>query len=76
MMCFGLNYGVGGHLSGLKIGVVNDEVSSNECMNSSLETFEIQRFDCILQKTSCRFIRNFDQEVAELVRIFNIVKSF
>lgn len=67
-MCFGLNYGVGGKLSELKIGVVNEEVPMfNECFNSSLETFKIQRYDCILQKTSCRFISNFDQDVAELV---------
>lgn len=64
----GLYYGMGGRIDGLVLGVVSDEVLSHqECFNSSLKTFEIQGFDCVLSKTSCRFIEDFDQTVAELV---------
>lgn len=77
LMCFGLNYGLGGKLSGLVVGVVNDEVPSiSDCYNSSLKTFEIKRFDCIVQKTSCVFIKNFDQDTAKLVRILLPEKFF
>ena len=68
-MCVALNYGIGGKITGIVIGVVNDEVPKHsDCFNSSLKTFEIQRFDCNLFSTSCRFIKAFNQSVAKLVR--------
>lgn len=69
--CVTLHYGIGGEIKGIKLGIVNHEVTFNdECFNNSLVTSEIRGYDCFLHKVSCRFIQEFDENVAEKVKFF------
>lgn len=64
----GMNYGIGGRIRGLRLGIVNDEVDSIEqCANRSLGRVETQERLCLPGKASCRFIDEFDEDVAEKV---------
>lgn len=66
--CLSLQYGIGGKINGLKLGVVNNEVANiNDCFNRSLITITTHDFDCMLNKASCRFINDFDTSDADLV---------
>ena len=63
-----MHYGVGGRISGIKIGIVNNEVvSMNECSNKTLTTPTINGFNCDLRKSSCRFLDELDPEYVEKV---------
>lgn len=56
---------VGGNPKGLRLGIVNEEVASyKECTNKSLKTFELENYECHLNKISCRFIKDIDDEFA------------
>lgn len=56
---------VGGNPKGLRLGIVNEEVSSHqECTNRSLRTFQLEDYECRLNKISCRFIKDIDDEFA------------
>lgn len=74
--CAGMHFGVGGIIKGMQLGVVNDEVpNNNDCANSSLITFRREGVECVLNKVSCRFIQEFDEDIAKKVRsIFKIFK--
>ena len=56
---------VGGNPIGLKIAIVDDEVSSfKDCQNSSLITSFVHDNTCDLHKVSCRFINHINDSVA------------
>lgn len=66
--CICLHYGVGGKIKELAIGIVNHEVTSyKECFNQTSITVNIQGFECLLNKASCRFIEEIDSEIANKV---------
>lgn len=71
MLCFGLfHYSVGRDPIGLKIGIVNDEINYNDCFDESLiTTIDLQNKTCELNKISCRFINQFNDSIAEKVRL-------
>jgi hypothetical protein len=60
-VCLSLHFGIGDQLKGLVLGVVNDETSS--CFTSRVDWF-----GCELKKFSCRYLEEFDQSAAELVK--------
>lgn len=63
-----LNYAIGGRIRDLSLGFVNNEVDSiNQCFNESLRTTNLNGFECHLNKISCRFINEFDDEIAKKV---------
>ncbi|KAL7040383.1 hypothetical protein ACKWTF_000370 [Chironomus riparius] len=55
---------IGGNPIGLKFGVVDDEVNYNDCFNTSLITTIAHEDTCDLHKVSCRFIQEFQDNVA------------
>lgn len=56
---------IGGNPIGLKMGVVNDEVSSYEdCFNSSVITTFIHDDTCDVHKISCRFLHELNDSIA------------
>ena len=59
---------IGGNPIGLKIGVVDSEISSyQDCTNSSLITTFVHDGVCDLHKVSCRFLNSFDDNVAKKI---------
>lgn len=63
LVCFYV--AIGGNPIGLKIGIVDDELSSfNDCWNSSLITTQLRNDTCDLNKISCRFINHINDSVA------------
>lgn len=63
LVCFYV--AVGGNPIGLKIAIVDDEVSSfRDCSNSSLITTFVHDGSCDLHKISCRFINQINDSVA------------
>jgi hypothetical protein len=75
-VCILLRVAIGNRIAGLVLGVINDEVENyTDCFNASLETVKVRRSKCVMQLLSCRFIDQFDQNVAELVRIPNKLLS-
>lgn len=67
-----MHYCIGGNFSDLKIGIVNEEITSAiECRNHSVVTIALNGFQCILSKASCRFIDELDDETAEKVTNFS-----
>lgn len=65
MTIFCLQNTVGGNPLGLVLGIVNGEVYSEAvCANSSLKTFEVKENECVLNKISCRFIKEINDSVA------------
>lgn len=63
LVCFYV--AIGGNPIGLKLGIVDDELSNfNECWNSSLITTNIVNDTCDLNKISCRFINHINDSVA------------
>lgn len=63
-----LNYAIGGRIRDLTLGFVNNEVDSiNQCFNESLQTINLDGFECHLNKISCRFINGFDDKTAKKV---------
>lgn len=66
--CLNLHFGIGGEIKDLTLGVISHEVKSiNECFNQSLKTYELVESECVLQKTSCRFIKELNDGSANLV---------
>lgn len=64
LVCFYV--AIGGNPIGLKIGIVDSEVSSyRECYNKSLITTFAHDDTCDLHKISCRFINHINDSVAE-----------
>lgn len=55
---------IGGNPIGLKIGVVDDEINYNDCLNSSLITTIANNDTCDLNKVSCRFLQELNDSVA------------
>jgi ABC-2 family transporter protein len=55
---------IGGNPIGLKMGVVDDEIAYEDCFNSSLITAVANEDTCNLNKISCRFLQEFDDEIA------------
>ena len=59
---------VSGSMSGLSLGIVNDEVTSfKDCLDSNYSAVTFDGKDCHLNKASCTFITNIDQSLVELV---------
>lgn len=66
--CICLNYAIGGRISGLTLGVVDHEIDSfDECLNQTATEVRRDGLDCFVRKASCRFINEFDDEVASKV---------
>lgn len=60
---------IGGNPIGLKLGIVDDEISSfQECTNSSLITTFVHDDTCDLHKISCRFLNELHDDVA--IKVF------
>jgi ABC-type Na+ efflux pump permease subunit len=55
---------IGGYPIGLKLGVVNNEISYAECNNSSLITAFVENDECNLHKISCRFLNEINDSIA------------
>jgi hypothetical protein len=69
---------IGGNIHGLVLGVVNDEASSvAECQSAALNNYNLNRneSDCSFDKVSCLFLDEFDQQVAELVRLLKLLED-
>lgn len=63
LVCFYV--AVGGNPIGLKLAIVDDEISSfKDCANSSLITTYVHDYTCDLHKVSCRFINQINDSVA------------
>ena len=59
---------IGGNPKGLKIGIVDNEISSyQDCTDSSLITTFVHDGVCNLHKVSCRFLNSFDDSLAEKI---------
>lgn len=60
-----MNYTIGGNVTGMVLGIVNNEVGSiSECFNTSLVTAKTDNYECILDRVSCRFINQINETVA------------
>lgn len=63
-----MNFAIGGNVTGMILGIVNNEVEYMEqCFNSSLTTASFEGFECTLNKVSCRFINQLND--SELVKV-------
>lgn len=63
-----LYYGVGGPLKGLRLGVVNQEITDyNYCLQESLNDTYYHDYECDLNKISCRLLNSINETVAEKV---------
>lgn len=63
MICF--FYGIGANPKGITLGIVSDEIVSHEvCSNLSLVTFKLDDYECSLNKISCRFINEINENFA------------
>jgi ABC-2 family transporter protein len=63
LVCFYV--AVGGNPIGLKIAIVDDEISSyKDCSNTSLITTYVHDNTCDLHKISCRFLNQMNDSVA------------
>lgn len=61
---------------GLKIGIVNDEINYNDCFNKSLiTTIHVENKSCEFHKVSCRFINQFNDSIAEKVRLKDSIQD-
>ena len=51
------------------VGIVNHEVNNvDDCFNRTLVTAKSEGFECVLDKTSCEFIKQFgNDDIAEMV---------
>jgi hypothetical protein len=57
-----MEYGVGGKINGLTIGIVNEEVAFKaDCGNQSYLLAEPQGYGCYFNHLSCRFINAIDE---------------
>jgi hypothetical protein len=64
---------LGGDPKGLKIGIVNDELSNyKDCINQSYVTAFPQNAECHMNKISCRFLHHLNDSVAIKVKIIII----
>lgn len=59
--CLTINYGFGGKIRDLPIGIVNNEVSQHQ------ECQMYQSTGCFWNKTSCRFLDEFDEVTTKKV---------
>lgn len=67
MVCF--YYGIGANPKGISLGIVSDEIESYEiCSNRSLVTFQVDGYECYVNKISCRFINEINEKFAIKVR--------
>ena len=73
--CLSLHFGIGQRLTGLTLGLVNDEASIKECLFCPEKKFTTDWFGCKLNKLSCRFIEDFDQNTAKLVNLIKLPKN-
>lgn len=56
---------MGGNPKGLVLGIVDEEITNlQECSNKSLKTFELEDYECRLNKISCRFINEINDKIA------------
>lgn len=63
LVCFYV--AIGGNPIGLKLAIVNDEITNfHDCWNSSLITTHVTNDTCDLHKVSCRFINQINDSVA------------
>ena len=78
LLCFIIfHYSVGRDPIGLKIGIVNDEINYNDCFDKSLiTTIAVHNKSCELNKISCRFINQFNDSIAEKVRLVSLKFKF
>lgn len=66
--CICLNYAIGGRIGGLTLGVVDYEIASfDDCLNQTATEVRREGLDCLVRKASCRFINEFDDDVASKV---------
>lgn len=73
---FGMHNSIGGKIKDLKIGIVNGETNYvDECGNSSMTVPQLNGSVCRFSKVSCRYIDEFDDEVAKKVRDIKTVMS-
>lgn len=57
---------IGGNPIGLKIGIVDDEITDySECKNSSLITTFVHDYMCDMSLISCRFLERIDSHVGD-----------
>jgi ABC-type proline/glycine betaine transport system ATPase subunit len=69
IMCLLIHFAIGTKLRGLVLGVVNNEVTNySDCLKASTKTVTVQRHECVVHMLSCRFLEEFDQKFAKLVR--------
>jgi hypothetical protein len=63
-----LHFGVGGRISGLKIGIFNEDTRvCNECPNLGHQPVMKKTFEaCIVQQASCRFLNAMDPDVEKV----------
>lgn len=66
--CICLNYAIGGRIGGLTLGVVDYEIASlDECLNQTATEVRREGFDCFVRTASCRFMNEFDDQIASKV---------
>jgi hypothetical protein len=68
LTCLCLHYGVGGKMSGLKIGVFNEDTSYfNECLNLGHQPVMKKTLEpCIVEQASCRFLNAMDPDIGKV----------
>lgn len=55
---------MGGNPKGLLLGIVNGEAAPLDCSNQSLKTFNLDEYECRLNKISCRFVNEIHDSFA------------
>lgn len=70
-------WAVGANPTGLRIGIVNDEIFNHqECKNSSLLTAYAHDYTCDLNKISCRFIDEISDEYSDKIYFNNFEDAY
>ena len=70
-------HSIGGNPKGLKIGIVDEEITSyNECLNTSLITTFVHDSACDLHKISCRVLNEITDDIATKVFFDNIDDAY
>jgi hypothetical protein len=63
-----LNYGLGGKITNLRLGVINEEIQSySECLNETLLAVDREGYDCKFERASCRFLNEIDD--ADIMKV-------
>jgi hypothetical protein len=63
-VCIALHFGIGGIITGLKFGIVNEELTEQCSLHNPNLIEEITDYECILNKASCEFVNKIDDEFA------------